>query len=157
MIEKLEHCPECGEELRQHGYDFQFCWTCGWGVKERGPYAADIIKEIKPRFQYIRDAQNRPVIIICILETPHGTGYGMAICSPPINSSYRGWQKISRQRAQYAIEKRKNWLEIRRDKPYAVIDSTIKQLMSMPGYDPALLDYKIVYKKRGESGNEEVS
>jgi len=41
MFEKLEHCPECDEELRGAGYDFQYCWICGWGVKERGPYCSD--------------------------------------------------------------------------------------------------------------------
>jgi len=42
MFEKLETCPDCGEELKRAGYDFQYCWICGWAVKERGPYAADI-------------------------------------------------------------------------------------------------------------------
>lgn len=41
MFEKLEYCPECDEELRQYGYDFQYCWICGWGVKERGPYCVE--------------------------------------------------------------------------------------------------------------------
>jgi len=41
MFEKLEYCPECDELLRGPGYDFQYCWICGWGVKERGPFCKD--------------------------------------------------------------------------------------------------------------------
>lgn len=29
FYDKLEHCPECREELTQAGYDGQFC-ACGW-------------------------------------------------------------------------------------------------------------------------------
>ena len=60
MIEKLEHCPECGEELKRAGYDFQFCWICGWGVKERGPYAADI-HEMNNRIDKIEKRLSIPV------------------------------------------------------------------------------------------------
>jgi len=41
MFEKLEYCPECDELLKGPGYDFQYCWICGWKVKERGPFCAE--------------------------------------------------------------------------------------------------------------------
>lgn len=60
MIEKLEHCPKCEEELKREGYDFQFCWICGWGVKERGPYASDT-HELKKRIDTIEKRLGMPV------------------------------------------------------------------------------------------------
>lgn len=89
MIEKLDRCPECAEELRQVGYDFQYCWICGWGVKERGPWAADTHDELKKRIDTIEKRLGMPVRDGHPIWQPHDPIGGMLDNDKSISKTYK--------------------------------------------------------------------
>jgi len=57
MYEKLEYCPGCDELLKGTGYDFQYCWICGWGVKERGPHCRESDNQEIQRTNFAKECE----------------------------------------------------------------------------------------------------
>jgi hypothetical protein len=77
--------------------------------------------EVKEKYYFMRDPDNRPIVTVCLLQQHNCLGMGIAICSETDNPSKQKGRNISYGRAFGALKKRKSSQPILRGKAWSAI------------------------------------
>lgn len=101
---------------------------------------------MKEIYYYIRDAKNRPMTTICLLEDGGEVSKGIALCSDKDIPCKKAGRKIARERAIYAMTNRKDTCPLR-DNPYVNLQIENYMYFETTGpfkssYMPLLTDYE---------------
>ena len=60
---------------------------------------------MKTKFYYLRDAKNRPLVSICLLQDEESVARGVAICSPSDSPNKKRGRDIALGRARQALKR----------------------------------------------------
>ena len=106
----------------------------------------------KTKYYYYRDAKNRPVVTVCLIQANGDVTRGVAIYSLLDNPCKKTGRKISRDRAIYAMKTKENNCDIDRADAHLVLSSVIEGSGGLFGwsksaFNPYLthLENKIIY------------